>query len=216
MADPTASLNPSPADRWQSLRIAAGDHRLRRGLAALLALAAVALAAGDLLRSDGSGTTHVVIAARDLPPGSVLAAQDLTPAAVPDEWVPDGALTGVDDAEGLTVAGPIRRGEIVTDTRLLTPRLTGAALGDVDARIVPIRPADRAIVELLVAGDRVDILAADEETGDPRPIARNALVVLVPEVLDLDQRPVLVALPLEDASVLAAASLTRSLTVTLY
>lgn len=215
-ADSPKALEPSFLDRWEPLRTAAGDHRLRRAAAALLALIAVALAAGDLLRPDGSGSREVITAARDLTPGRVLTADDLTLLRVPEELIPDGALSTREQAGDLTVAGPIRRGEILTDTRLLTPRLTAAALGDVDARIVPIRPADPAIVELLVAGDRVDILAADDETGDPRPIARDALVVLVPEVLDIDERPVLVALPAEAASTLAAASLTRGLTMTLH
>lgn len=189
---------------------------MRRSVAAILALAAVALAAGDLLRPDTTGSSLLVVAARDLAPGATLSEDDLAIVRVPEQITPDGALTAVADAAESTVAGPIRRGEIITDTRLLTPRLTAAALGDIDARIVPIRPSDRAIVELLHTGDRVDILSADDQTGDPQPIAENALVVLVPEVLDIDERPVLVALPLEAASALAAASLTRGLTVTLH
>lgn len=208
-------LGPNVLDRLATAHLAAGNPRVRRSVAGLLALAALVLGVHDLLAPERPGTA-VIAASRDLVPGAAVDDADLTEIVVPTENLPDGAVRDRADVLALTVAGPIRRGEILTDIRLLSPRLTEAVLGDSDARVVPVRPGDTAMVELLRAGDRIDILAVDDQHGaESRTVAENALVVVVPETVELRNRPLLVALPADQAANLAAASLVSGLTVTL-
>ena len=67
----------------------------------------------------------VLTAARDLPAGAVVSRADLAERA----FAPDTAPAGLaDDAVGRTLASPLRRGEPVTDVRLVGPELTSAAV----------------------------------------------------------------------------------------
>ena len=59
----------------------------------------------------------------------------------------------VDTVVGSTLAGPARRGEVLTDVRLLGPRLAESAAGP-NARIVPLHLADSALLDLDPAGRR--------------------------------------------------------------
>ena len=175
------SLNPSVLSRlvhgWRpdwtrtvaARRVAAG---------ALVVLAAVAA-----LRSDPHGDqTDIVVAARDLAPGIELTAEDVRLEKRSAATVPDGSQSAVDKVVGSTLAGPARRGEVLTDVRLLGPRLAQSAAGP-DARIVPLHLADTALLDLVRPGDVVDVLAAADgrRMRDPRVVATDAVVVLVSE-----------------------------------
>jgi hypothetical protein len=139
----------------------------------------------------------------------------------PVTTVPDGAASDVAEVVGATVAGPARRGEVLTDVRLLGPRIAEAAAGP-DARIVSLQLADGALVDLVRTGDVVDVLAAPaSDTGAdarPRVIATRAVVVLVSEKRQgpgaAGERAVLVALPAPAANEVAGASLTQAVTLT--
>ena len=169
------SLNPSVLSRlvhqWRpdwtrtvaARRVAAG---------ALVVLAAVAA-----LRSDPHGDqADIVVAARDLSPGIELTAADVRLEKRSAATVPDGSQSTVDKVVGSTLAGPARRGEVLTDVRLLGPRLAQSAAGP-DARIVPLHLADTALLDLVRPGDVVDVLAAADDdvlgiraqTRCPRP-----------------------------------------------
>ncbi|WP_063128293.1 SAF domain-containing protein [Nocardia fusca] len=189
---------------------------LRRVLAVLCALAAVTLfLRGDPAHARGS----VVVAARDLPPGHLLAAADLRLASYPPDATPDGAAADPAPLLGAVLTAALRAGEVLTDVRVVGPRLAAAATGRPDARIVPIRLADTAITEILRAGDRVDVVAAGAE--DPalaQTLAVDAAVVLVsgPPAESGKrhaERVVLVAMDAHRAAVVAAASLHSALTV---
>lgn len=84
----------------------------------------------------------------------------------------------------------------------------------------PVRIADAATVGLLRPGDRVDVVAADE-TAPGRPaevVARGALVTEVPEPMDGDAVAgalVVLSVPRATAALLAGASTTARLAVTL-
>ncbi|PRC52097.1 flagellar biosynthesis protein FlgA, partial [Mycobacterium sp. ITM-2017-0098] len=85
-----------------------------------------------------------------------------------------GAHTRVDAVVGTTLAGPARRGEVLTDVRVLGPRLAESAAGP-DARIVPIPLADAALMDVLRPGDIVDIVAAPvDEMTEAKLIATDA------------------------------------------
>ena len=135
--------------------------------------------------------------------------------------VPDGAQTTVDALVGTTLAGPARRGEVLTDVRVLGSRLAGLAAGP-DARVVPLHLADAAVLDLIRPGDVVDIMGAVDAGTDAKPtlVASDAIVVLIspkPKTAGAgDDRVVLVALPAAAAHSLAAATLVQTVTLTIH
>lgn len=220
---PARSLAPLP---WHRLTAALRPGSLRgvtarRVLAGLLAL----LGALSLIRGEQhGGRDHLLVAAADLPQGRTLTADDLTVARHPADTLPDGALRDPTEAVGRALIGAVRRGEPITDVRVVSSRAAAAAAGVADARIVPVRLADAGVVDLLHDGDRVDIVRATTEqppataTESPAPpvvLATDAAVVHVGEAAGqrTEQRIVLLALGTEQAATVGAASLTDALTV---
>jgi Flp pilus assembly protein CpaB len=137
--------------------------------------------------------------------------------------VPDGARSDITALVGTTLAGPARRGEVLTDVRVLGPRLAESVAGP-NARIVPLPLADAAILDLVRPGDVVDVLAAaaDGDSSDAQPhlVAADAIVVLVSEkpkgAGNGSDRVVLVAVPAHAANELAAAALLQTVTLTFH
>jgi len=136
--------------------------------------------------------------------------------------IPDGATVNGSDLIGATLAGPARRGEVLTDVRVMSSRLADAAAGP-DARIVPVHPTDAALLDLVRTGDVVDVLAVTESadgSGEDRSrvVAANAVVVLVSTPAKDRGRDgvVLVALPVREANEVAGASLTQAITLTFH
>lgn len=182
----------------------------------------VVLAGIATLRSNPDGDrADVVVAARDLTPGSALTADDLRIEKRLTATVPDGSQGELAVVIGATLASPTRRGEVLTDVRLLGSRLAESTAGP-GARIVPLHLADSALIDLIRVGDIVDVLAAPAH--DPQPVARvlatNAVVVLISaeqklQAADID-RVVLVALPGHTASTVAGAALGQSVTLILH
>lgn len=182
--------------------------------------ALVLLAAVAALRSDPRGEqAHIVVAARDLSPGIELTGEDVRLETRAAATVPDGSQSSVDSVVGSTLAGPARRGEVLTDVRLLGPRLAQSAAGP-DARIVPLHLADSALLDLIRPGDVVDVLAASDADTDPRVVATDAVVALVSEKQKVPgaggDRVVLVALPAHAANDVAGATLTHTVTLTFH
>jgi pilus assembly protein CpaB len=163
-------------------------------------------------------TVGVLVAAHDLAGGAPLAADDLTLARLPPSAVPAGALTLTTDAVGRTLAGPVRRGEPLTDVRLVGARLVDALGPGLVA--TPVRLADPAVAGLLRPGDRVDVLAAP---ADPAQGTRTTLaaadvpVLAVPAVDPTSDQGALVVLATTSqvALTLAAAATGQRLSVTL-
>jgi Flp pilus assembly protein CpaB len=158
-----------------------------------------------------------VVASRDLAPGTALTADDISVEYRFARTVPAGALTDVSSVLATTLAGPARRGEVLTDVRLLGSRLTEAAAGP-DARIVGLHPADAALVDLVRPGDVADVVTADDAAdppGGPRVVASGGIVVLVSDKQNHDDRVVLVALPATAAVAVAGTTLAQAVTLTL-
>lgn len=158
---------------------------------------------------------------RDLTPGTELTAADVHMESRSLPTVPDGAHRDVDSVVGTTLAGPARRGEVLTDIRVLGPRLAESAAGP-DARIVPIPLADAALTDLVRPGDVVDVVAAPaDDTAEARLVATNGVVVLV-SAKDSGVgarnggRVVLVALPAAAARTVAGIALVQAVTLTLH
>jgi Flp pilus assembly protein CpaB len=215
------SLNPSALSQLtQMLR---PDWSRTVAARRLLAGALVILAAVAALRPDPSDDgILVVVAARDLTPGIELRVDDVRLEKHMAPTIPDGVLTDVAEAVGATLAGPARRGEALTDVRLLGPRLAESAAG-AGARIVPLHLDDTALLDLIRPGDVVDVLAADAgPTADvePQVVATDAVVVLVSEepsaAGNSGDRVVLVALPAHAANKVAGATLVQTVTLTFH
>jgi Flp pilus assembly protein CpaB len=193
----------------------------RVAAAALVVLAGVAA-----LRSDPAGDlAEVVVAAHDLTPGSALTTDDVRIEKRLATTVPDGSQANLDAVVGSTLASPTRRGEVLTDVRLLGSRLAESTAGP-GARIVPLHLADSALIDLVRVGDVVDILAApatdaraDSQTVT-KVVATDAVVVLVSakgKVRDADsERVILVALPARVANTVAGSALGQAVTLTLH
>ena len=217
-------LDPTPLTRIRQALQPDWVHsaRARRVIAAGL----VILAAAAALRAEPGGAHRdAVIAVQDLNPGVVITARDIVVQRRPVDTLPDGALGDIGAAIGATPAGAVRPGEVITDVRLLGPRLTESAAGP-DARLVPVQLAQGAILELIREGDVVDIVAAPpggptpDAQATPRIVATDAIVVLVsPDAGGLGgrtDRVVLVALPAAAATAVAAATLGEAVTLTLH
>ncbi|GIH28513.1 hypothetical protein Aph01nite_68230 [Acrocarpospora phusangensis] len=128
--------------------------RRRRLLAAILAGCSVACA---LLTVSGSEGVEVLAAARDLP-GGRLSMADLTVLRIPSAVLPDGVLEPGTTVAGRVLTGPIRRGEPLTDVRLLGGGLLAGQHPGLVA--TPVRIADADVAQLVAPGDIIDVLAA--------------------------------------------------------
>ncbi|MFG1827178.1 SAF domain-containing protein [Microbispora bryophytorum] len=93
--------------------------RRRRPIAAVLAGLAVACVLLAVRTPDG---VEVLAAARDLA-GGRLTASDVVVVRLPPDTVPAGAYVPGTPVSGRLLAGPLRRGEPLTDARLLGPGL---------------------------------------------------------------------------------------------
>lgn len=194
-------------------------HRLvrrhRAVLAGLLTAGAVVTAL-PVIAPAPPAAVRVLAAARDLAPGRPLTAEDLTTVSVPQALAPTGALDDPAGAVGRALTGTVRRGELLTDVRLLgSGLLQGRGLV-----AAPVRLADTATAALLHAGDRVDVLAAstsgEQATTSAVTVAANVQVLAVPGVGDTDDDGGLVVLATTPATAarLAAAAVGSRLSVT--
>ena len=188
--------------------------------------ALVVLAGVATLRSNpDDDRAEVVVAARDLRPGAALTSDDVRLEKRSATTLPDGSQADLDAVVGSTLASPTRRGEVLTDVRLLGSRLAESTAGP-GARIVPLHLADSALIDLVRVGDVVDVLAAPATDSQAaaqavgKVVATDAVVVLVSakqkaQATDSD-RVVLVALPARVANTVAGSALGQAVTLTLH
>ncbi len=220
MGDSRTSLNPSLPTRlsqWLRPDWSRTVPARRVAAAGLVLLAGVAA-----LRPDpADDRARVVVAAHDLSPGAELTADDVRLETRLAPTIPDGSQSNADSVVGSTLAGPARRGEVLTDVRLLGRRLAESTAGP-DARIVPVHPADSALIDVVRPGDVVDVVAATEGSAQATPhvVATDAIVVSVSArgkgQSATGDRVVLVALPATSANAVAGATLVASVTLTLH
>lgn len=158
----------------------------------------------------------LVVTARDLADGRVVEPDDVRVVEVDPDIIPSAAATSVSAVIGRVVAGPMRRGEPLTDRRLVGGSLVAGYPGDVVA--VPVRIHDADVVSLLRVGDRIDIYSATGDQAAPaRRVAADAPVVSLP-ALDGSGNPgalVVIAVAQRAAARLAQAEATTSLSVSL-
>lgn len=152
-----------------------GRLALRRRLL-VAALTGVAVLAGlAAVRPAPVASRAVWVAARDLSGGQPLQAADVRLERIPVALVPADSLSARSPPTGRLLAAPVRRGEPLTDVRLLAPPLLGA-LDPPAERAVPVRVADAAAALAVVhAGDLVDIIATPD-SDDGAPTTSTAVV----------------------------------------
>ncbi len=151
----------------------------------------------------------VLAVVHDLPAGSTLEPADLTTLMAPA--VPDGALRAPPQALGHLLSAPVRRGEVLTDVRLLSA--TGPSPGP--GRVaVPIRPADPGTVDLLSPGAHVAVLSVTEN-GAATLLAADAVVLTIPSAgkSDSAKRLVVLSVPRGVADRITAASITGAVAI---
>lgn len=190
------------------IRAALFDHR--RPLAA--AFAALAVLAGlQAVQADEPGVS-VVVAARDLDSGQVLAADDTRVVSMPKVAKPSHALRQ-SEALGRRVAGPIRAGEPLTDRQVIEPRdLSGHGA---DAVLTMVRLDDPAALAGLRVGDQVAVVATAVDATDAHVVAEDAVIALLPQNADRagDAAVVGIITSRTEALELAAAALDARLAV---
>ncbi|MDA0631916.1 flagellar biosynthesis protein FlgA [Nonomuraea sp. MCN248] len=176
-------------------------ERRRRLIAAVLA--ALGVLCGYLALRPPAGPA-VLVAARDLSPG-VLRPGDLRSAPMPDP--PDGALrTG---GTGRVLAAPMRRGEPLTDARLLDQlRLPPGMVA------TPVRVSDPDTVSLISPGSRIGVLAAGDAQAASL-VADDVTVLTIPAAEDDHGALVVLATTLTQAEALAGAQASGHLSITI-
>lgn len=227
-ATPHTRLAPLLTDRLRALLGARGWPRalaLRRTVSVLL----IALSGALVLRPAAAHdhpTGHELVTTRDLPAGHTLAAGDVALRELPIGLVPTSALSRPSAAIGQVLSSSVRAGEPLTDVRLLGPADTALTAHVPGAMTVPVRLADAGVADLLHPGSAVDVVTSDVDNQANPVLASDAIVVAVraddrtdehgaDHADDQSGRLVLLALPKDAATRVAASSLQRPVTVTL-
>lgn len=189
-----------------------------------MAAASVAFAISALSPAP-LAAVEVVTAARDLRPGVILAAADVATARLPPGAVPSGVLRPGGSVAGRVLAAAVRRGEALTDVRLVGRPLL-AALGSDGLVAAPVRIADPASVALLAPGDLIDVITAGSPEGlataqpaEAAVVAAGVTVLTVPAGeptgIGGEGALVLLAVPPGVATALAKAAATGRLSYSL-
>ena len=150
----------------------------------------------------------VVGLSHDLAAGATLTAGDLI--TVRSNSPPDGAVRASAMPTGRMLTGPARRGEILTDARLVPTQGPAPGPGRV---AVPIRPADPGAVGLLSLGVHVAVISVGEN-GAAATLSTDAVVLALPPPSDRSanaRRLVVLAVPAAVADRLAAAAVSGDL-----
>lgn len=150
------SMNDSAtATKPLQIRFRAFIYRKRRLLAAAALCAAAGVAVEALLPHEPT-TVEVVAASADLPVGTVLTADQLALIRVPEAAVPEHSFASPELVAGQQLATPLYAGDVLAQNFLVgSGLLAGSPKGTV---AVPLRPADASTVQLLSAGQRVDVV----------------------------------------------------------
>ncbi|MEO5833297.1 MAG: SAF domain-containing protein [Nakamurella sp.] len=196
-------------DAWTGRRGGRRYRAARRATAVLLLLVAGFSAARPAGAAPG---TDAVTVTRDLELGAVLTAADI--ALIRVAQPPDGALADPEEVQGRRLTSAVRRGEVLTDRRLVdTP---GPAPG-VGRSAVAVRPRDPALTQLLQSGTPVTVVSVTAD-GTAQPLSSQAWVLAV---LDPDDgpgygdRPVLLSVPDDEADRVVGATLTGDIALRL-
>ncbi|MEZ2122449.1 SAF domain-containing protein [Corynebacterium sp. CCM 9203] len=206
--------------------------RRHRTVRQVMALVLVLLAALTALSSLRSTDPWGVVISRPVTAGTELGRDDLERRRIPASLLPPGGLTEIEAGVGRIIVVSADPGQILTETLLVGPELTARMIDglDTDPRrgtptLVPLRLSDSSVIPFLGHGDTVTVLVAEDTTPPDtgvrrgfRVIAEGARVVLAGDPTGKrakDPATVLLALPEEDARMVASAALTAPVAVVL-
>ena len=148
------------------------------GICLLLALSS---ALGARRAAPAGRSVPVLVAARDLPAGHTVRAQDVRVARWPPALRPASARASPRDAVGRRLIAPISALEALTSNRLLGPGLTAGLPAGLVA--TPVAIDDPHVAEFVHAGDHVDLLATPRPSdGLDGPAVRPPTVATVATV----------------------------------
>jgi len=171
------------------------------GLAVLAALAT--------LRAAATGPTEpVLVAGRDLSPGTRPMATDLRIAMVPDGGVLTGMLTAPDEVGERMMIAPVREGEPITQAALGgDPTVAPRPLAVAERAVSIPASAAGATIAALVPGARVDVAAPVGVNGDVALAVRDAEVIaVIPAGVDAEtQGAILLRVTADEALALSRA-----------
>lgn len=123
---------------------------------------------------------RIVIAARDISEMETIDDTMLDYRNIPEDYIAPGFATDVDSIVGQVAGSPIKKGEQILMTKLLTPGPdTGISLQVAPGKRAVTIPVDevRGVAKLIRPGDRVDILAA-VDVGKGITARREVSVIL--------------------------------------
>lgn len=139
------------------------------GVCLLLALSS---ALGKGTDAPVGRSVPVLVAARDLPAGHTVRAQDVRVAQWPPSLRPSSARAAPTGVVGRRLVAPVAAREAVTSDRLLGPGLAAALPAGLV--VAPVTVDDPHVAEFVHAGDRVDLLATSRPPDGLDPPAPHA------------------------------------------
>lgn len=128
-----------------------------------------------ILTPDQGGTS-VVVADRNLPPGSELRPQDLVVVEFPPRLVPDKAFTSVSDADHKRTSAGLSKGSPVTRSVVLDQQALPEGTADL---LMPVRLADDASAALLQPGQRIRLFSSLPDGGSEVVVEEVTIARLV-------------------------------------
>lgn len=135
--------------------------------------------------------TAVVVAAQDIPRGTVIAPETLETKIFPNQYVAPQAVTSLDRIAGMVTIAPIPKGEQITLSKLATGRRAGglAEVTPVGKRAITIKVDNiAALAGMIKPGDYVDLivlLPVPVLGPDGKQIIQVATIPLLQNVLVL-------------------------------
>lgn len=160
------------------------------------------------------------VAAHDLAGGATIGSADLRREQFTPESVPADRIRGPADVVGRTLAVPVGSGSPLSRSAVLGRHWLAGRPG---LAAVPVRLTDPAVAALLHPGDRVELVESTSGNGSnagEADISTPATVLVVPELSQnpengdsLQGRLVVMGVPSEAADTIAAASLSRVVSV---
>ena len=148
----------------------------RRKLAVVAAVAAV-LTGITAATPAATPTTIVVVTTAALSGGESIGPGDVASRPLPQDAIPDQAVTDPQSVIGRTLVAPLPIGSVLTGLSVLS----GRTVADPGQVLAPIRIDDASVVALLQVGERIDVVSADPQSGKSAVIARNVRVVTLPQ-----------------------------------
>ena len=173
---------------------------------------------GRLNATPDDNMQGVVVAAVEIPFGTMVEAQHLSLVRMPKATAPDDAFDAVDKVTGKIATFPMLRGDILRGARL-AEHLGGSTLAsliETDKRAVAVRVDDVVgVAGFLLPGNRVDVLATkrvgSNNSAESKTILEDLRVLAVDQTSSTDKtqpvvvRSVTLEMTSEEAEVLVKA-----------